>query len=238
MVTRLRGLFLLAAAGSAFGAAAPTITPSWDAFWNSAHVTPAPPRDFLEGKPYRGKFLNLTAGRLSDEAVKQWILADLRRGRGDGYATYNLRRDIADAGIFGPTGLNGTSDTIDSELSKGTLRINYEGYAETVAAAVIYLSKEDLAAHQVGYTDYVIVLVRRMTGLQRTRVLKNGAQEPFGKRREAGELTWQLDTGHFFNHSVLGPLWYQETGWSCTPNDGTANGEICGRVPAPGAAGN
>src|SRR5882672_2540403 len=93
-------VLILLAASSVCSALAPTNTPSWDAFWSSLHVAPAPPRDFLDGKSYQGKFLNLTDGRLSDETVKQWILADFRRGRGDAFAQYNLRRDLADAGVL------------------------------------------------------------------------------------------------------------------------------------------
>jgi hypothetical protein len=218
-------------------AAAPAVTlstqakPTWSAFWLSVKVDLPPPPGFLASPDFHGKILNLTVGHLSDRVVRQWIEADLRRGQGDAFATYNLRRDIADAGIFGPPGLNGTSDIIDSELAKGVARIEWQGYAETVAAAVIWLSKEQQQSRtNAGYTEYVIVTVRRMTGRQRTRVYKNGVREPFGKPRKSGELTWQLDTGHFFTHPVLGPLWYQQAGWTCYPNDGTPMGAICGRV--------
>lgn len=216
------------------GIAAPLIAPpktDWATYWHSLKVDPPPPPNFL-GKPaFRGKILNLTGGRLSDVAVKQWIEADLRRGRGDAFATYNLRRDIADAGVFGPRGLNGTSETIDSEIEKGVSRIEWQGYAEPVAAAVIWLSKEERDSNPgAGYTEYVIVQVRRMTDRQRMRIYRDGRRELFGKPRQPGELTWQLDTGHFFTHPVLGPLWYQQTGWSCDPNAGTQMGAICGRV--------
>jgi hypothetical protein len=216
------------------GVAATLTTPpnsSWGTFWHSIEVDPPPPANFLDTPVFGGKIINLTGGRLSDEAVKQWIQADLRRGQGDAFATYKLRRDIADAGIFGPPGLNGTTEAIKSEIAKGVSHIDWAGYAEPVAAAVIWLSKEERQANlSAGYTEYVIIQVRRMTGRQRTRVYKDGKREPFGKPREPGELIWQLDTGHFFNHPVLGPLWYQKTGWTCFSNDGTQMGEICGRV--------
>ncbi len=197
-------------------------------------MSPAPPKDFLDGAPYRGRIQNLSGDRLSDETVEQWILADLRRARADAYATYNLRRDIADAGIFGPAGLNGTSETIDRERARGTQRIEYQGHSEVVSAAVVYLSEGERRTDvRAGHTEYVIVLVSRATGVKRARVLRDGGREPFGRQREKGELTWQLDTGHFVAHPVLGPLWYQEKGWACIPNDGSPNGAICGKVPAP-----
>jgi hypothetical protein len=226
-----RWLIILSVTAAAAAAVQPAAKQSWDAFWSSVHVMPPPPPDFLEGPPFRGDVLNLTDGRLSDAAARRWVVADLRRGRGDAYATNNLRRDIADAEIFGPRGLNGTSESIDEELAKGTVRIDADGYAETIAAAVIWLSKEEQAAYAgLGHTDYVIVLERRMSGKQRLRILKDGTRQPLGKTRAAGQLAWQLDTGRFFNHPVLGPLWYQQAGWSCTPKDGTRNGEICGRL--------
>jgi hypothetical protein len=44
-------------------------------------------------------------------------------------------------------------------------------------------------------------------------------------------MWWQLDTGHFFEHPTLGPLWYQKKGWSCLPEDDiTPVGRLCGRV--------
>lgn len=204
---------------------------SWASFWRTVKVDPPPPSDFLDGTTFRGKILNLTDGRLSDAVVKQWIEADLRRGEGDAFATYNLRRDIADAGIFGPSGLNGTSEMVDREIAQGVSHIEGKGYSVPVAAAVIWLSKEEQRANSsAGYTEYVIVHVRRMTGRQRMRIYKDGKREPFGKPRQSGELVWQLDTGHFFTHPVLGPLWYQKTGWACDPNAGTQMGEICARV--------
>jgi len=204
---------------------------SWSAFWQSVHVDPPPPESFLDEAPFRGKVLNLTTGRLSDDVVRQWVSADLRRGKADAWATNNLRRDITDSGILGPPGLNGSSEGIDAERAKHVVRIEGDDYAETIAAAVIWVSKDAQRTNPgAGYTDYVIVHVRRTTGRPLTEVLRSGARAPYGKLRKAGELYWQLDTGHFFIHPVLGPLWYQQDGWSCQPNDGTQMGEICGRV--------
>jgi hypothetical protein len=227
-------LFAMALTSSALLNAGP---PSWSTFWKSVNVAPPPPADFLDRAPFQGNFLNLTHGRLSDAIVTQWIEADLRRGQGDRYATNNLRRDIADAGIFGPPGLNGTSVQIDDELAKHVVRVEATGDARTIAAAVIWLSKEEQRANpHADLTDYVIVQVRRATGKPRVQIYRSGASAPLGKPREPGELTWQLDTGHFFVHPVLGPLWYQQNGWACHPDDGTQLGEICGRVAQHRAA--
>jgi hypothetical protein len=205
--------------------------PSWNDFWHSIKIDPPPPASFLDPPPFNGKILNLTTGRLSDTVVKQWIEADLRRGAADGWIGANLRRDIADAGIFGPAGLNGTSEGIDNERARGVKSIESDGYSETVAAAVIWVSKEDQRENSsAGYTDYVIVHVRRMTGRQRTRVFQNGTREAIVPAPKAGKLRWQMDSGHFFTHPVLGPLWYQQAGWRCDPDDGARMGEICGRV--------
>jgi len=210
---------------------APTPAPTWPAFWRAVQVDPPPPADFLDVGPYRGKVLNLSNGRLTDATVRQWIEGDLRRGQGDAFAGNTLRRDIAQAGMLGPPGLNGTTESIDAAIANGVDHIEAGGYAETVAAAVIWITKEQqLANPGAGYTDYVIVHVRRMSGKPRMRVFKDGKRQPFGTAPKPGELRWQLDTGHFVSHPVLGPLWYQKTGWSCKPDDGTAMGEICGRV--------
>ena len=204
---------------------------SWNDFWHSAKVDPPPPPDFLVAPSFHGKILNLTTGRLSDEVVRQWVEADLRRGNADRWTGDHLRRDIADAGIFGPPGLNGTSESIDADRAKGVVGVESKDYAETVAVGVIWLSKEDQRSNAgLGLTDYVIVHARRMTGRARVRILRNGAREPIGNPPKPGELRWQIDTGHFFTHPVLGPLWYQQSGWGCHPDDGTRLGEICARV--------
>jgi hypothetical protein len=218
-------------ASASVAAASAAARPAWAEFWQSVHVDPPPPETFLVAPPFHGKILNLTGGRLTDEVVKQWVYADLRRGHADAWASNNLRRDIADAGVLGPAGLNGTTESIVSERAKDVVRIDADGYAESVAVGVIWLSKQEQGMNPgAEYTDFVIVSVRRMTGKQRTRVFKDGTRTPFGKTFEAGHLNWQLDTGHFVNHRVLGPLWYQQAGWSCDPGDDTQMAEICGRV--------
>src|SRR3954469_10291916 len=108
MTTRLALLAMLVASG-----ALATDAPTWAQYWHSVKVEPPPPQTFLDAPPFHGKILNLTTGRLTDDIVKQWIDADLRRGAADSWTERNLRRDIADAGIFGPPGLNGTSEGID-----------------------------------------------------------------------------------------------------------------------------
>ena len=206
-------------------------TLAWTSFWRSVHVDPPPPESILDPLPFHGKILNLTTGRLTDATVRQWIDADLRRGNADRWAGDHLRRDIADAGILGPPGLNGTSASIDAEHAKGVARIETTDYSETVAVGVIWLSKDDQRAHaSLGLTEYVIVHARRMTGNQRIRIFKDGKREPIGAQPTPGELRWQIDTGHFLTHPVLGPLWYQQAGWGCRPDDGSRLGEICARV--------
>lgn len=225
MKIRLGIIATLVATASLAGSA-----PSWDEFWHSVKVDPVPPANFIDVPAFRGKVLNLTTGRLSDDVVRQWIQADLRRGVADTWAAKNLRRDIAEAGIFGPPGLNGTSDAIDSERAKYTVRTEGPD-SEIVAAAVIWLSPEDRRVYaRLGFTEYVIVLAFRIPTGQRFRVFGSGAREPIPSSLKPGELHWQLDTGHFFTHPVLGPLWYQQTGFTCIPDDGTRVGEICARV--------
>jgi hypothetical protein len=200
----------------------------WDAFWKSVDVSPAPPRDFLEGRAVE-KIRNLTVGRLSDATVKQWVLADLRRGRGDGYAYFNLRDDIADAGIFGPPGLNGTGDGIAMRRAAGVVRITGASEPEMLEAGVIWISPQMRKDHP-GFTEYAIVLVYRMSTNKRELVFADGHKEALPRAGSADEIHWQLDTGHFVDHPTLGPLWYQLKGWTCYPDDGTATGEICGRI--------
>ena len=201
---------------------------AWKSFWNSVNVDPPPPRDFLEGD-FTGKILNLTGGRLSDATVKSWILADMRRGRGDSYAGYHLRRDIADADIFGPPGLNGTSEGIDKLRAQGVERIDPDPTQRTRVAAVVWIPPEQQRANaRAGFTEYAIVTGRE-SGMG-TFVYRDGRKEPAGKPAPAGELRWQLDTGHFYRHGTLGALWYQQNGFTCIPGSAGITGEICGRV--------
>jgi len=201
----------------------------WDSFWRSVKVSPAPSRDFLEGQD-DVVVRNLTVGRLSDDTAKAWVLADLRRSRGDNYSLYNLRRDIADAGIFGPPGLNGTSEEIDRLRGQGIEKFTGDLSIDVVTAAVVWVSPQQRREHpDIGLTEYVIVLLYRMPPGRRAKQYADGRSEPFALA-DAIQLRWQLDSGHFFEHPALGPLWYQHRGWTCVPHDGTLTGEICGRL--------
>jgi hypothetical protein len=227
------GLVALALAVSVFSAGAAELKPtadvplSWKAFWASVHVEPAPPRNFLDGE-FDGRVDNLTNGKLSDATVRKWVLANLRRGRGDSYAGHHLRDDIANAGIFGPPGLNGTGDTIRTYRERNIDHIESPLAPKVVAAAVIAVPKQEQARNpRLALTDYVIVIMYRMPPGAMTTVYRDGRRELVLNKRK--EMYWQLDTGHFFQHSTLGPLWYQKMGWSCVP-DGSVIGQYCGLV--------
>src|SRR5690348_6780798 len=126
-------LALLAILGTAVTAAelkpTPDLPPTWKEFWASVRVEPAPPKNFLEG-PFTGRVDNLTQGKISDETARRWVLASLRRGRGDAYAGQHLRDDIADAGIFGPPGLNGTREQIQTMRAKNIDHIEMAGHLD------------------------------------------------------------------------------------------------------------
>jgi hypothetical protein len=200
----------------------------WKAYWSSVGVTPPPPKDFLDVN-FHGRIDNFTNGQISDETARKWVLANLRRGTGDGYAAMNLREDIANAGVFGPPGLNGTDRSIRAMRDKGVERIESSSTPNIVAVAVISIPKDVQADNpHAGLTDYVIVLLYRSTPDQATLVYRDGRREVLESKSE-GELHWQLDTGHYFEHATLGPLWYQKNGWSCQPDD-TLIGKLCGRV--------
>lgn len=234
MLRRLASFILAIALGTAAFAAKPAPSPSagntWEAFWRSVKVYPPPPRDFLEGT-YSGKISNLTQGKLDDQTVRAWVLADLRRGRGDSYSLLTLRRDIADAGIFGPPGLNGTSDAIASERAKGVVMLELEHDNEVVAAAVVWVPPDERKKYaDVGLSEYVIVLKylpKQSTG-SADRVFADGRREPLVLTPPSKAPHWQIDIGHFVAHPVLGPLWYQKLGFSCRPNDGSVTGHYCG----------
>jgi hypothetical protein len=227
--------FILATAlGASAFAAKPAATPpaheAWESFWRSVKVYPPPPRDFLEGR-FDGKVVNLTQGRLKDETVRAWVLADLRRGRGDSYSYTSLRRDIADAGVFGPPGLNGTSGGIDAERKNGVVLLEMEPTNEVVAAAVIWVPPDERKRYPaVGLSEYIIVL--KYLPAPRTgtpeRVFADGRREAIVLPPPSNSAYWQLDIGHFADHPVIGPLWYQKLGFSCLPNDGTVMGHYCG----------
>lgn len=201
---------------------------SWRSFWLSVNVEPPPPRDFLDAK-FTGRIDNLTDGKISDATARRWVLADLRRSMGDLYASHNLRDDIANAGIFGPPGLNGTTELIEDLRDQGVDRIDAPLMANFIAAAVIPISKDMQANNpDVGLTDYVIVLLYRRSNAGGVTIFDDGHREPIAGSPD-NELRWQIDTGWFVDHEVLGPLWYQERGWTCRP-DATVVGKLCGLV--------
>jgi hypothetical protein len=226
-VFMLAALICMAAAASGLKPASDKPS-SWDAYWTSVGVDPPPPRDFLNVN-YDGRIDNLTEGRLTDETVRKWVLADLRRGQGDGYAAMNLREDIANADVFGPPGLNGTDRGIRALREKGVERIEEPTMPDIIAAAVIWIPQPMQAEQRAaGLTDYVIVFLYRSKAGKTTMIYRDGRREVMEDKSE-GVLAWQLDTGHFFEHPTLGPLWYQKNGWSCGPDD-TLLGKLCGRV--------
>src|SRR3954471_16653788 len=158
----------------------------WQSFWASVNVSPPPPRDFLDGDRVP-RIRNLTDGHLSDETVKAWVDADLRRGRGDSYAAINLRRDIADAGVFGPPGLNGTSGGIDVMRARGAVRIEGAEDTDYLAAGVIWIPPPQ----RKQFTEYVIVLVFRAHPHQQL-VLKNGMTVAMPQSADPDAVHWQL----------------------------------------------
>ncbi|HUQ09093.1 MAG TPA: hypothetical protein VM146_02170 [Steroidobacteraceae bacterium] len=201
---------------------------TWRSFWLSVNVEPAPPRDFLDAR-FTGRIDNLTNGMLSDATARRWVLADLRRSLGDLYASHNLRDDIANAGIFGPPGLNGTTDLIEELRDQGVDHIDAPLMASFIAAAVVPVSKEIQANNpEAGLTDYVIVLLYRRSNAGGVTIFNDGHREPITGSGDS-ELRWQIDTGWFVDHEVVGPLWYQQRGWTCRP-DSSVVGKLCGLV--------
>jgi hypothetical protein len=228
---KLTGLFAAVAllTGCATKPAA-SASQTWDAFWQSVNVSPSPPRDFLDGD-FVGQIMNYTDGKLDDQTVRAWALADMRRGRGDSWSYVNLRRDMADANIFGPPGLNGTGAGIEEERKNGVAQIDLEIDQEFLAAGVIWVAPEVREKFpDLGLTEYIIVIAYLPPQGRRARVFADGRREPLAVPDEADEVHWQLDTGHFVDHPVLGPLWYQQMGYSCIPNDRTVTGKYCGLV--------
>jgi hypothetical protein len=193
-------------------------------------VSPAPPKDMMDDGVQPDEILNLTHGLLADDVVRKWIMADVRRGRGDAWAMRNMRLDIVNAGVLGPPGLNGTDRGIATEMTKGTVALNCDS-SPIAAAGVIDVPKElqqRLAwAH---LTDFVIVLVYRPRGIPCSRTLSDGSKEEMPLRRRRGQLTWQLDTGEFRDNAAIGPIWYQARGWSCPMDLSSELDEICAHV--------
>jgi len=209
----------------------------WDDFWRAHSVSPPPPKSFLEYDVEPAEILNLTHGLLGDDVVRKWILADVRRGKGDAWAANHLRIDIVNAGVLGPPGLNGTDRSIATERSKGTLAVTCK--SGTIAAAgVVSVPKEQQQQKSwAELTAFVIVQVFRASGEPCVRTLSDGTTEALPVRRRRDELSWQLDSGEFRDDPVIGPLWYQARGWSCRM-DGTGDlDEICSLVqPSPRTA--
>jgi hypothetical protein len=228
-----KGLILAAllawfACASSFADSPKVDAASWRSFWLSVNVEPPPPRDFLDAK-FTGRIDNLTHGQIPDATARQWVLADLRRSMGDLYAAHNLRDDIANAGLLGPPGLNGTTDLIDELRDQGVDRIDAPLMANFIAAAVIPISKEMQADNpDAGLTDYVIVLLYRRSNAGGVTLFNDGHREPIAGSSDT-ELRWQIDTGWFVDHEVLGPIWYQQRGWTCRP-DSSVVGKLCGLV--------
>lgn len=203
-------------------------TDDWDAFWKSVKVSPAPPRDFIDGRKL-AKIQNLTVGRIPDDTARTWVLADLRRVLGDTWASSNLRRDVADADVFGPPGLISTSAGIDKMRAAGIVRIVAPDL-DWFAGGVVWVSPSTQKEHpEARLTDYVIVLAYRRPVGKATTFYKDGRVE-VETNPTVSEVLFEIDCGHFYVHPTLGPLWYQTKGWSCRPNDGTVVGEICGRL--------
>jgi hypothetical protein len=204
-----------ATASTGPGAPATPAPDAWGAFWRARGVSPSPPRDFLDGREAPTEIFNRTNGALTDEVVRKWVVADLRRSMGDIWAANHLRSDLIAADVLGPPGLNGTARTVEKERAHGTVRIECAP-SPVVAAGVIAVPgdvRERLAFAEL--TEYVIVLTTRATDQPCHRTLASGAVEDLQRRRPPGTLGWQLDTGRFHEDPVLGPLWYQARGWSC-----------------------
>jgi hypothetical protein len=206
---------------------------AWEEYWASHGVAPPPPRDFLEGR-LMPAVQNLTGGRVSDETAAQWVGGDLRRGQGDNWAVTHMRLDLINADVLGPPGLNGSSRFVETERDKGVVELRFPPTSKVVAAGVLAVSKDlQLKYPGAGLTDYVLVLVYRSSGGGPERIYANGHSEPMSDMRPpAGELRWQLDTGDYRDNPVVGPLWYQQRGWSCRPGDGTVTGALCALVKA------
>jgi hypothetical protein len=216
---------------------APTVgAKAWDDFWHAHAVGPSPPRDFLDTpEDPLPQIVNATAGLVDDATVKKWILADLRRGRGDGWASSHLRIDVARANLFGPPGLNGTDSGIWQEALLGVVEIRCAEPRSVIAAAAVVSVPGEVQAENswAGLTDYVIVLRRERNAGLCERVFRDGHLETIAPRQPPGTSSWQLDTGAFRDSPVIGPLWYQAHGWSCVPDPATPIGRLCGVLPEP-----
>jgi hypothetical protein len=212
----------------------------WNRFWTARGVSPPPPRDFMEAvNEAPPEILNLTGGAVDEETVRRWVVGNLRRGRGDSWAARHMRLDIVNADVLGPPGLNGTDRGIRAEQVRGTVEIltpHPTSEVEKIAVVAIPGEVQRLLI-ELGMTDFVVVRMSRTTGHTAERLLGDGRREPIPVRRPAGDLSWQVDTGGFREHPVIGPLWYQAHGWSCLPDSEDLLAELCGLVrPTSGNA--
>jgi hypothetical protein len=200
---------------------------AWFDFWRAQKVSPPPPRNFLDVEAPAPLILNLTNGLVPDEVVRTWVMADLRSGRGATWAAAHLRLDVANAGVLGSPGLNGTSDAIAKERAKGALEVSCP--ADTALAAAVVATSRDMRRRiaWAGLTNFVIVQTVQASGEPCKRILVGGKTEAVPARRARAELSWQLDTGELRNDPVVGPLWYQARGWPCKLGGAGALDEIC-----------
>jgi hypothetical protein len=218
-------------------ASRPAVAPSWDDYWQQHGVSPPPPRDFLHHWSEPAQILNLTNGALSDETVRRWVIADLRRSAGDEWAFHHLRLDLANAGVLGPRGLNGTDRAIESELARGTVEIDCGGAPSVHATAAVVAVPWKLRNQNPGsrLTEFVIVFAGHSAeGCK--RVLKDGQVEPINRMpaSDSERLEWHLDTGDFQEDEVIGDLWYQARGSSCKPRGIGSVNEVCALVRSKG----
>jgi hypothetical protein len=204
---------------------------AWDEFWRKHGVVPSPPEGFLGTPPADLKVVNLTNGKLTDQAARRWARADWRRGRGDSWSVCHLRMDLVDAGVLGTPGLSGNSAFVVRERTTGTTSLSCPPLATLEKIGVIAVTHEMLRKHpDSGLTEYVIVSLSRGNGAVWTRNLPNGRQETIETHAKPGVLAWQLDTGEFHDDPVIGPVWYQAIGWSCGNSRPGTLDDICGLV--------
>lgn len=205
----------------------------WNDFWCAHHVAPAPPVDFLEGAVLPPQVVNGTNGELSDEAVRDWLRADLRRGRGESWAFEHLRADIIESDVLGPPGLNGTGEALQQRKLHGVVAVSCPTsprVVELVAAGVFAVPQADRDREPEAHlTKFILVLVRRSTGRTCTLSFANGHTEQ-SQTTPVGTLSWQLDTGEVHDDAAVGPIWYQANGWSCMPDGATIADSYCARV--------
>ncbi|HLK94105.1 MAG TPA: hypothetical protein VKZ18_29700 [Polyangia bacterium] len=216
--------------------AQPAADPRWESFWRAHGVSPAPPPGFLESSDPLPATANLTDGALDDETVLRWIVADLRRGRGDEWASCHLRLDVANADVFGPPGLNGTGRGISDQLDEGVVAVACGARSVVEEVAVVAIPKAVQGRMpEARLTDFVIVTRRRSTGLGLEQTFYDGRRVALPSRHAAGALTWQLDTGNFREDPVVGALWYQADGWSCGIDGSSPLDVICGLLAPAGS---